>query len=366
MKRARTTAVLMTGVLAFGLAACGDDGDKKASSTTTLVTQPAPVGLPVVSIDLVENAFQVSGPLVTGGTLRFSNKGTEIHMALMERFKAGKTMTDLQAVLAKLAAPPTGATTTTARGATTTTARGATTTTGAGATTTTAAGATTTSTARTATSTTLRGATTTTVAGNENPFIDVLEDTGGFPGAVISPGETAEVTVPTLPAGTYALICFVPGEGDGVPHFAEGMVGQLDVVAGAIPAEPTADATYKVTKGKAIEGPATLTAGRHTLKFEVAAGGNQLEPTLLRLNPGTTFTAADAAFTKFFESATPPAKGATAKLPAQIVYGGLDLGGVTSFYLSVELKAGTYVINAEDTDVTPKPPTKELINIKVS
>ena len=47
----------------------------------------------------------------------------------------------------------------------------------------------------------------------------------------MSPGETAEVLSPSLAAGSYALICFVSGAGDGVPHFAEGMVGQLEVIA---------------------------------------------------------------------------------------------------------------------------------------
>jgi uncharacterized cupredoxin-like copper-binding protein len=352
MKRSRTLALLMSGVLGLGLAACGDDGDDTSTATTAApVTTAAPKGSPTVSIDMVENAFQVSGALTAGGTLKLSNKGTEIHMAVVQRFKPGKTMTDLQLVLSQLAAQGGGPTTTTAAtGATTTTARGATTTTTRGATTTTARGAT----------------TTTTQAQNRNPFADVLEEGGGLPGAVMSPGETADVTVPTLAAGTYALICFVPGEGDGVPHFAEGMVGQLDVIAGDTPAVPTADVTYKLAKGKAVEGPATLTAGRHTIKFEAAAGSAQLEPSLIRLNPGATFAAADAAFTRFFESNTPPAKGATAKLPAQAVFGGLDLGDVTTFYLTVELKAGTYVIDAEDTDVDPKPPAKELITIKVS
>ncbi len=355
MKQSRTTALVLSGVLALGLAACGNNKDEASTSTTVPVTQPAPVGSPTVSIDMIENTFVVSGPLTAGGTLKIANKGNELHMALIEPFKAGKTMTDLQQALTRLAAP-TGGPTTTAAGATTTSTVRA-------GTTTTVAGATTTSTVRSGLTTT-----STTVAGgrNENPFADVLDDTGGFPGAVMSPGESAEVQVPTLAAGTYALICFIPGEGDGVPHFVEGMVGQLEVLPGVAPAVPTADATYKVTKGKAVEGPATLTAGRHTLRFEVAAGGNQLEPALVRLNAGTTFAALDAAVTKVFESDKPPAKGTATKLPGQIVYGGLDLGPVTTFYLTVELKAGNYAIAAEDSDVDPKPPTKELITIKVS
>lgn len=338
MTRSGATALLMAGVLVAGLVACGEDKDEASTSTTVAQAQPAPVGSPVVSIDMLENSFAVSGPLVAGGTLKLSNKGTELHMAVVNRFKVGKTMTDLQGVLTKLASESPGPiTTTTVRGTTT--------------------------------STTVRGATTTTtVAGgrDQNPFADVLEDESGIPGGVLSPGETAEVTVSTLQAGTYALICFIPGEGDGVRHFEKGMVGQLEVVAGASPAVPTADATYKVAKGKAVEGPTTLTAGRHTIKFEAAAGSAQLEPSLIRLNPGTTLAALDAAFTKLFESDTPPAKGAAAKLPGQVVYGGLDFGNVTILYLTVELKAGTYVIVAEDTDVDPKPPAKELIIIKVA
>ena len=346
----------MSGVLALGLAACGDDDDEAATTTTVPVTQPAPVGSPTVSIDMLENSFAVSGPLTAGGTLVISNKGAELHMVVAQRFKPGKTLTDLQLALARVASAggaPT--TTTTVRGATTST-------TVRGATTTTVAGATTTSTSRAAATTT-----STTAAGGQgqNPFADILED-GGIPGAVMSPGESAAVMVPTLGAGTYALICFVPGEGDAVPHFVEGMVGQLEVVAGDVPAVPTADATYKVTKGKAVEGPATLTAGRHTLKFEVAAGGNQLEPALVRLNAGTTFAALDAAFTRVFESDTPPAKGTSARLPGQIVYGGMDFGTATTFYLTVDLKAGNYAIVAEDTDVEPKPPTKEIITVRVS
>jgi hypothetical protein len=357
MKRSPARALLMSGVLALGLAACGDDNDEASTTTTVPVTQPAPVGLPTVSIDMLENSFAVSGPLAAGGTLVISNKGTELHMVVAQRFKPGKTLTDLQLALAAVASgggAPT--TTTTVRGATTTS------TTVRGATTTTVAGATTTSTSRASTT-----STSTTVAGGpgQNPFADILED-GGIPGAVMSPGESASVVVPTLAAGTYALICFIPGEGDGVPHFAEGMVGQLEVVAGDVPALPTADATYKVTKGKAVEGPATLTAGRHTLKFEVAAGGNQLEPALVRLNAGTTFAALDAAVTRVFESDTPPAKGTSARLPGQIVYGGMDFGTATTFYLTVDLKAGNYAIVAEDTDVEPKPPTKEIITVRVS
>jgi len=349
-------ALVTAGLLAVTLAGCGKDKKAKSTATTKApVTTAAPKGSAIVSIDMVDFSFQVSGPLIAGGTLKLSNKGSEFHMVAMGRFKAGKSLADVQAKLAEVAAsPPGGATTTTAaaRGATTTTARAASTT----------------STTRGATTTTGRvgSATTTTVAGNANgnPLADIL-DAVGLPGAVLSPGESADVTVPNLRVGSYALVCFMPGEGDGIPHFAKGMVGQLDVVAGDTPALPTADATYKLAPGKAVDGPTTLTAGRHTLKFEAAAGSNQLEPSLARLNPGTSFATLDAAVTKFFTSDTPQAKGAAAKLPGQVVFGGSNLDDVTAFFLTVDLKAGTYVIDAADTDTPPKGTPKELITIKV-
>jgi hypothetical protein len=158
----------------------------------------------------------------------------------------------------------------------------------------------------------------------------------------------------------------MPSEGDGIPHFAKGMVGQLAVVAGDTPPLLTADATYKLAPGKAVDGPTTLTAGRHTLKFEAVAGSDQLEPTLVRLNAGTSFATLDAAVTKFFQSDTPPAKGAAARLPGQVVFGGFDLRDVTAFFLTVELKAGTYVIDAADTDTPAKGTPKELVTIKVT
>ncbi len=82
----------------------------------------------------------------------------------------------------------------------------------------------------------------------QDPTTEILDDLG-LPRAFMGPGESAEVTVPNLQPGTYALICFIPTEGEGTPHLAKGMVGQLEVVAGAAPAPPTADATYRLAPG---------------------------------------------------------------------------------------------------------------------
>jgi len=351
----RAGMVALSVVLAFGLVACGDDddddgGDAQPAQTTSTALQ----GQPVVTIDMVDHAFQVSGPLVAGGTIRLSNKGTEFHMIGIGKFKPGKTMSDLERALSE-AGPPGGeapGTTAQTPGQTTTSTTSAS---RSGATTTTGRGSGTTS--------------TTAAAGDEeerqDPTAEVLDEIG-LPGAFMGPGESAEVTVPNLAPGSYALLCFIPTEGEGTPHFAKGMVNQLEVVAGPAPAPPTADATYKLAPGKAIEGPATLTPGRHTLRFDAEAGSEQLEPGLARLNPGTTFARLDAALQELYESEEPPAKGSAATIPGQIVFAGFDLGPVTTFYLTVDLTPGNYVLVAEDTDEDTPGPPKEMLNLRVA
>ena len=351
----KTATVLVAAVMALGFVACGDDDDDDDSSSATTTPTTVVRGEPVVTVDMVDHAFQVSGPLVAGGTLRIANKGSEIHMVGLGRFKPGKTLADLQRVLSQQA-PPTGdATTTTVQGATTSTARGATTTTAQGATT---------STARGATTTTARGATTTTTA-QVDPTADILEEVG-LPGNVMGPGEAVEVTVPSLAAGTYALICFIPTEGEGTPHFAKGMVSQLEVVAGPAPTPPTPDATYRVAAGRAVEGPATLTAGRHIIKFEAAPGSEQLEPSIARLNAGATLARLNTALETLFEGTTPPAKGAASRLPGQIVFGGFDLLNITELYVAVDLRPGNYVIVANDTDVPTTGTPREMLAVRVT
>jgi len=349
-KRNRAGIVALSAVLAMGLAACGDDDDEPAAPAET--TTPAPQGSATVTIDMVDYGYQVSGPLIAGGTLKFANKGNEFHMVGMGRLKAGKTMADLQKALSEAppggeGGPPTtagGAPTTSSRAATTTTSRGSSTSSGPS---TTAAGG---------------------AAGGEeeqDPTAEILDEIG-LPGNFMGPGESAEVTVPDLQPGTYALVCFVPTEGEGAPHFIHGMIGQLEVVAGQAPPPPTADATYKLAPGKAVEGPTTLTAGRHTIRFEAAPGSEQLEPGVARLNPGATFGQLDAALTELFESEEPPAKGVARTLPGQIIFGGFDLEGVTSFFLTLDLKPGNHIIVAEDTDAEAPGAPKEIIAVRVS
>lgn len=361
--RKRTAVLTLTALLALGTAACGDDGDDEAGPTTT--TQGQVQGSPVVSIDMIDHAFRVSGPLIAGGTLRMANLGDEFHMMGIARFKPGKTLGDLQAVLSEQGPPGGGAPTTTAGGPTTTSAGGTSTT---RATTTTTGPSTTTTRAGTATS----GPSTTAAAGApdgqgppDDPTAEVVDEVG-LPGHFMGPGQSVELTVPSLQPGTYALVCFIPTEGKGTPHFAEGMVAQLEVVPGPTPPAPTADATYRLAPGQAVEGPATLTAGRHTLRFDAAPGSGQLEPGIARINEGSSFARLDAALAALFESEEPPAPGAAGRVPGEVIFGGFDLGDVTTFYLATDFEPGNYAIVAEDTDVETPGVPEEILNVRVS
>ena len=178
---------------------------------------------------------------------------------------------------------------------------------------------------------------------------DVVDDVGA-PGAFQGPGQKAEITVPDMAAGSYAMVCFIPTEGGGPPHFVQGMIGELTVV-GEKAAEPTADATFSVAPGQPVTGPSTLTAGKHVLKFEAAAGSEQLEPGLALLDAGKTLADLNRAFGSF-ETATDfvlPVN-ATAQVPGKVIASLFDLGPAREVYLGVDLAPGTYSIAANDTD----------------
>jgi hypothetical protein len=314
-------AVFIAVALAGGLAACGDDNKDEATTATTTATTAKANGVDAVDVTMKEYAYTISGDLKPGGTIRLSNAGTQFHMMGLGKLKDGTTLGDVVTLLNQ---EPQDEPTTTAP----------------------AAGATT---------TTEAAGPTTTVAEEPDPFEALFDGELGAPGAFMGPGQKADITVPDLGEGTYAMICFLPTEGGGPPHFAQGMVAQL-TVAGAKAAEPTADATFKVEAGKAVAGPATLTAGKHVLKFEAVGDARELEPGLAKLNPGKTVADINTAFNAFEqgEDFVLPVN-AAATIPGQLIAGLFDFYDATSIYLGVDLTAGTYGIDAHDSDVDNPP-----------
>jgi hypothetical protein len=155
--------------------------------------------------------------------------------------------------------------------------------------------------------------------------------TAGGPNA-IAPGGSNDVTM-TLPAGNYAIVCFIP-DAKGVPHVMKGMGQAITVTPSttAVATEPTADITVTMSNYK-WDFSTPLTSGKHTLKI-VTAPGQPHEFTLFQLMPGKT--AADVA--KFFDG------GMKGQPPAMPLGGVAGLStGLTAYY-NVDLKPGDYAL----------------------
>lgn len=328
--------IVVLALLGLVLAGCSDDDEPTVSSdgetTSTAGGSTAPEGKDAVAITMGDYSYAVDGALKAGGTLKMTNAGKEFHMVGVGKFKEGKTLADLQAALSQ---PPPGADE------------------GGG---------------DDQTSTPTAEA----PAGDEegdgaDPTADVVDEVELPVGSIFGPGQGAEITVPDFGEGEYALICFIPTEGDPeqTPHFAKGMVNTLTVTDEKAP-EPTADATYAMAAGKAVTGPATLTAGRHVLKVTVSGDGSEeLEPTLVKPDAGKTIADMDRAFDSLFQAAMPA--NAADKIPGDLVVGAFDFGPAKAVYLTVDLTPGTYTLSGQDTDDedAPSDPVEKIL-IKVS
>jgi hypothetical protein len=329
MTRVRTLLVPL--LLLASFVACGgdDDGDDAAEDSTTTA---APAGQAVVDIEMKDYAYAVNGTMLEGGTIRAKNTGKELHMITVSKFKPGKTLTDLVAAFQGGGDEATTTSVLSGRGTSSTAAGGA-----------------------------------ENDGEEDDPTSDVVDEVDAQGGAgIFQPNAPAvELTGGGLEAGDYALMCFINVEGEDTPHAAKGMVGTLKVVKGTTPPPPTADATYKFEKGKAVSGPATLTAGRHVLKFEATgANAGDLEATLFKPNPGKTFADADKLFDGWEEGLP---KNAVSQIPGLIAVALFDFGKQTTLYVATDFTPGTYTLVGQDTDEKDAPSNpKEQISIKVA
>jgi uncharacterized cupredoxin-like copper-binding protein len=118
---------------------------------------------------------------------------------------------------------------------------------------------------------------------NPGPIPSWVKFIGG-PNAV-APGTEGSTTA-NLPAGHYAVLCFIPSP-DGTPHVMKGMIRSFDVTGGASSTSgelPKADVTLK-TVDYDFQPSASLTAGHHTILVENSAVQPH-EVVLLKLAPG--------------------------------------------------------------------------------
>ena len=257
-----------------------------------------------IVVTLNEYSFTVAGTLKAGGTIRFRNIGKEGHIADVIKLLPGKTVADVKKALD---------------------------------------------------------------AGKAAALKTVGEEIK-LPGAILSPGNSVELTVPTLAAGHYALVCFFASEKDGKPHFKHGMVGEFTVVT-AKAKTPVADATYTINPGKSMTGPTALKAGHHTLEVNVGPGGAVLEPVLLAGARGDTVTMIKKRVDEVFASADrgvyPPGSGA--KLAKSLIWASGDLQAVRKIYIGIDVKPGFYFFAAIDTTAAKLPdPLQEQVAITVT
>jgi hypothetical protein len=303
---------LLVLVLSVGvLAGCGDDDDDTADTGSTRTSAAEKSG---VTVTMKEYAYAVSGKLAAGDPIELKNEGNEVHMMGIGKLKAGVTVAQLREALAK--ADPN-------------------------------------------------------VQGD--PAADLIEEEVGWPGGFVTPGSAVTLSADGLEPGTYGLICFIPTEGGNGPHFAKGMIGELDVEAGTAATAPTADATYKVTPGQAIQGPATLEAGERTIEVTGDGDISKQEPQLVRATSADqSADAINDILNKYFaqfESDSGPEKGTSKQVAQYIKFAGFDFGANHSVRFTYDFEPGTYYLAAPDTDTQDEGPSKtpvELIKITVS
>ena len=322
--RAVLVGALMVGVLA----GCGDDDDE-ASTDTTAAESGGESADNTIKIEMVDYGYKVSGDLQSGlATLESTNTGDEWHMAGFAKLKAGKTVEQLVTALQQGGGGEGGP----AEGG------GATDTTGSGA--------------------TLRAAgqetTTTTAAeggGEEeggDPFAEFVEEEFGSPGHILQPGQTQKLTVDNLDAGSYVMLCFLPTEGEGTPHFAKGMVSGFEVAEEAADVEePEAEAT--ITLGDEAEPtgvPTELSSGEHT--FKVTAQGEHGKDFIVgQMDEGKEFAAFDEYFGSEdgFESESGPPKGYAERAPGTVFASTFEISPGQSIWVTVDVPKGeTYFV----------------------
>lgn len=291
---------LMIGALAMGtLGACADDDDETASPTVSGSSTTAAAGGETdaneVTIEMVDYGYKVTGSLKAGlATVTTTNTGKEWHMAGFGKLKEGATVDALSKAL-------------------------------------TAAG-----------------------PGSEenDPTAEFIEKELGTPGHILQPGETQSLTVDVLEPGKYVMVCFLPTEGEGVPHFAKGMVNELEVAeersAGAAPKEDAAITLGDETNPEGV--PADLKGGKRT--FKITSSGEKTKDFIVgQVNPGKKFEDFDTYFETEFEKEGGPEKGVAAKAPGTVLGSTFEIKPGQTIWMTIDLPPGkTYFVSATNTE----------------
>jgi uncharacterized cupredoxin-like copper-binding protein len=163
----------------------------------------------------------------------------------------------------------------------------------------------------------------------EGPALALVSQVGGV--GAVAPGVSAQAVI-NLPAGEYAILCFIPSAADHAPHFAKGMIKSLTVQEASIAtaSEPSADLIVRL-KDFMFDMPASLAAGPMVIQV-VNDGPEPHEFNLMRLVDGKDLQDA----LQFLSTPDGP--------PPFVPVGGmngLDIG--LSGYIESDLQPGNYL-----------------------
>ena len=307
--------IMAVAALALGFAGCGSDDEADTSATTTTAVESGSgeedAEANAISIDMKDYSYAVAGDLKAGtSTVALRNSGVELHMASFGLLQPGKALADVQAALQ---------------------------------------------------------------SEDDSAFGSVFAGELGSPGAILSPGQSEEVTTELLAAGTYAVICFLPAAGGGepVPHFAKGMLATFSVAAGDVETTaPQADAELTIDDGK-IDAPDTLKSGETTLQVTSAGEGPHEFFVLKKRKDDVTYKDVDKYFTDLFEGDTAPSAGYAETSPAIIVASSFDIETGKTITITADLEPGSYLIGCardpdEDEGADAKPHTGEIATVTVT
>lgn len=313
--RPAVLAVLAVTILGLGLAACsgGDDaGDTGTATSTTAVDSGSgeeDAEANTIAIDMTEYAFAIAGELKAGtSTVSIKNSGAEMHMVSFALLKEGKTLADVQAAVQ---------------------------------------------------------------SDDEAAYDSVVAADVDAPGAVLSPGQSQEVTTDFLGAGTYAVMCFIPtaGESAVVPHLAKGMLSSFTVAEGAVEATAAKpDAEYTIDDGR-IDGPTTLRAGENAIRMTSAGTGPHEFFVARKSKPSTTYKDIDDFFTNLFERDAAPPTGYADTAPGIIAASTFDVASGETILVTTDLEPGDYLVGCarkDDENEGGKQHTGEMLDVTVA
>lgn len=359
--RALIAGALMAGVLG----ACGDDDDEMGSATETEKPGSSDNTL---EIEMVDYAYAVSGKLRPGlATITSRNTGKEFHMAAIGKLKPGKKAADLRKALESQDGPEGGGGTEGGGGA-----EGGGGTEGGGGGGGTEGGGSGGGEQGTAAiqlaSLSQQGGEGGGGGQGGDPLAEFVEKELGTPGHLLQPGQSQSLTVDVLEEGSYVLLCFLPTEGEGVPHLAKGMVSGFEVGKGESRAKaPEADAT--ITLGDEVEPagvPTDLAAGEHTFKV-TASGSKGKDFAIANLKEGEPFEAFDKFFESEFEKEGGPSKGAAQKAPGTIYASTLEIEPGQSIWVTVNIPSGeTYFLNTTNSENQEEDSVDRFVKVNVT